>query len=321
MFAMSRFVGKAESGIFTGEIFHIMEQRILGKTGLSVSILGFGGAEIGFENVPQATVETLLGSALDAGLNVIDTAECYADSEEKIGRAVGKRRDEFHLFTKCGHSSGLEGQDWDLKMLAQSIDRSLQRLGTDRVDLIQLHTCSEDLLRQGDVIAVLQKAREAGKTRFIGYSGDAEAALYAVECGAFDTLQTSLNIADQEPITLTLPKARAANIGVICKRPLANVAWRTGNISTTVDYHKTYWERLQKLQYDFLSDPAQAAGIALRFTLSQPGVHTAIVGTTRPERWHQNAELLAAGPLPADQLEAMRTHWQEVAGPDWTGQR
>ena len=79
-----------------------MEKRILGKTGLEVSILGFGGAEIGFEDASPATVEALLGSALDAGLNVIDTAECYNDSEGKIGRAVGKRRDEFHLFTKSG---------------------------------------------------------------------------------------------------------------------------------------------------------------------------------------------------------------------------
>ena len=134
-----------------------MERRILGKTGLEVSILGFGGAEIGFEDAPIATVEKLLGSALDAGLNVIDTAECYNASEEKIGQAVGKRRDEFHLFTKCGHASGFDLPDWDPKMLAKSIDRSLQRLGTDRVDLVQLHSCSEELLRQGDVIAVLQK--------------------------------------------------------------------------------------------------------------------------------------------------------------------
>ncbi len=292
----------------------------MGKTGLSVSVLGFGGAEIGFEGVPLPTVETLLGSALDAGLNVIDTAECYADSEEKIGRAVGHRRDEFHLFTKCGHTSGLEGTDWDPQMLARSIDRSLQRLNTDRVDLVQLHSCSEAMLRQGDVIAVLQAARDAGKTRFIGYSGDRTDALYAVECGAFDTLQTSLNIADQQPITLTLPKAREVNMGVICKRPLANAAWRTGGEKPTNDYHQAYWERLQKLQYDFLSDPGRAAGIALRFTLSQPGTHTAIVGTTHPERWHRNAELLSAGPLPDAEIAAIRARWQESGGADWPGQ-
>ena len=295
-----------------------MERRILGKTGLEVSILGFGGAEIGFEDAPITTVEKLLGSALDAGLNVIDTAECYGASEEKIGQAVGKRRDEFHLFTKCGHASGFDLPDWDLKMLAQSIDRSLQRLGTDRVDLVQLHSCSEEMLRQGDVIAVLQRARDAGKTRFIGYSGDQNAALYAIECGAFDTLQTSLSIADQEPITLTLPKARAANMGVICKRPIANAAWK--HAEAPGGYPQTYWERLQKMQFKALSDPEQAAEIALRFTLSQPGTSTAIVGTTKPERWHQNAELLAQGLLPQDQIDAIRARWQEAGGNEWRGQ-
>ncbi|RYG36838.1 aldo/keto reductase, partial [bacterium] len=173
-----------------------MEHRKLGATDLDVSLLGFGGSEIGSPEVSQETVEKLLNAALDAGLNVIDTAECYRESEEKIGKSVAKRRDEFHLFTKCGHTSGLEGEDWDPNMLRRSIDRSLQRLQTDRVELIQLHTCDEATLRKGEVIDVLIRAREAGKTRFIGYSGDNDSAAYAVESGAFDTLQTSVSIAE-----------------------------------------------------------------------------------------------------------------------------
>src|SRR4030081_766368 len=76
-----------------------MEKRRLGKTDMDVSVLGFGGAEIGFENASPETVETLLESALDAGLNVIDTAECYRGSEELIGETVSKRRNDFFLFT------------------------------------------------------------------------------------------------------------------------------------------------------------------------------------------------------------------------------
>ena len=70
------------------------------------SILGFGGSEIGYQQVGARTVARLLGTALDAGLNVIDTAECYEDSEALIGRALGARRRACYLFTKCGHSRG-----------------------------------------------------------------------------------------------------------------------------------------------------------------------------------------------------------------------
>ncbi len=295
-----------------------METRILGKTGLVVSTLGFGGAEISTADLQ--VVERLLNAALDAGLNTIDTAECYGDSEEKIGQAIAHRRDEFHLFTKCGHASGLPGEDWNPPMMAQSIDRSLSRLRVDHVDLVQLHSCGEDLLRQGDVISVLQDARAQGKTRFIGYSGDQDAARYAIECGAFDTLQTSLNIADQEPLTLTLPAAHKADMGVIIKRPLANAAWTHGSTPPSTDaYEYAYWQRLQALGYDFLASD-RAAEIALRFTLSQPGVTTAIAGTKNPDRWAQNAALLAPGLLPQEEIDAIRARWQQVAAPDWVGQ-
>src|SRR5918997_353820 len=189
-----------------------MEKRTLGKTGMHVSVLGFGGSEIGYGGAAVETVERLLGGALDAGLNVIDTAECYVTSEELIGRAVSRRRADYYLFTKCGHASGIDLPDWDARLLEQSIERSLKRLRTDHVDLLQLHSCAEEVLREGDVIEVLRRAREAGKTRYIGYSGDGRAALYAVECGAFDTLQTSVNIADQQGLVLFMPQARERNI-------------------------------------------------------------------------------------------------------------
>jgi aryl-alcohol dehydrogenase-like predicted oxidoreductase len=297
-----------------------MEKRTLGKTDMRVGALGFGGSEIGYGQAAVETVERLLGDALDAGLNVIDTAECYVTSEELIGRAVAHRRADFYLFTKCGHASGIELPDWDARLLEQSIERSLNRLRTDHIDLLQLHSCSEEALRQGDVIEVLRRAREAGKTRYIGYSGDGRAALYAVECGAFDTLQTSINIADQEPLELTLPPARARGLGIIAKRPLANAVWK--NTERPGDpYVQPYWDRLQQLDYEFLRDNAAGAiATALRFTLGVPGVATAIVGTEKPGRWRQNAAMIEAGALDAAEFEAIRARWAERAGADWTGE-
>lgn len=297
-----------------------VERRRLGRTDMGVSVLGFGGSEIGYEGVSAGVVGRLLNAALDAGLNVIDTAECYVDSETLIGGAVASRRPEYFLFTKCGHPGGFGSADWRPASLLASIQRSLKRLRVDYVDLVQLHSCAEAELLRGDVIVALEQARERGYTRYIGYSGDGAAARHAIECGRFDTLQTSVSIADQEAIDLTLPLARRRNLGVIAKRPLANVAWKTGRKPASA-YHHTYWERLRKLDYDFVkADPMAAVGIALRFTLSVPGVHTAIVGTTNPDRWQQNATLLAAGPLGKSEMHRIRTRWKEVATPHWTGQ-
>jgi aryl-alcohol dehydrogenase-like predicted oxidoreductase len=297
-----------------------MEKRVLGKTGMNVTVLGFGAAEIGYENVPFPQVERLLHAALDAGLNIVDTAECYPGSEEMIGRAISGRRKDFFLFTKCGHASGFDLPDWDLRMLEMQIDRSLQRLRVDHVDLVQLHSCSKSILEKGDVIRVLEKARDAGKTRYIGYSGDGQAALYAIQTGRFDTLQTSVNIADAEAVGLTLPLAAGQNIGVIAKRPIANAAWKSGSKPAN-PYHHEYWRRLERLQYDFLQrDLQDAISIALRFTLAQPGVATAIVGTTQPDRWAANARLLDRGPLGPAEMQAIRDRWQAVAAPDWVGQ-
>ena len=295
-----------------------MERRRLGATDMMASVLGFGGSEIGYQGVSRRTVARLLDGALDAGLNVVDTAECYEDSEALIGRAIGKRRRDYFLFTKCGHSGGWGRADWRPGALLKSIERSLERLATDHVDLVQLHSCSLDTLRKGDAIEALERARERGWTRYVGYSGDGAAARYALECGRFDTLQTSVSIADQEAIELTLPLARARNVGVIAKRPIANAAWRSPR-KPAESYYQPYWTRLRALDYDFLRG-GEAAATALRFTLSVPGVHTAIVGTTKPGRWKENAALLEAGPLDRPAFERIRARWRQVATSSWDGQ-
>jgi len=298
-----------------------MEKRQLGKTDMQVSVLGFGGAEIGFEGATAETVATLLNSALDAGLNVIDTAECYEGSEELIGSAVSHRRNDFFLFTKVGHPKGVGSEDWSIPSILESIERSLRRLRTDRLDLVQLHSCSEAVLQKGDVIRALQTARDRGHTRYIGYSGDSRAAKFAVESGAFDTLQTSINIADQESLELFLPSACERQIGVIAKRPIANAAWKSGH-KPIDSYQHPYWDRLRKLDYGFIrSQPLEESiAHALRFTLSVPGVHTAIVGTSKPERWQENARLLEAGPLSASEFAAIRERWDDIAPTTWVGQ-
>jgi len=300
-----------------------LERRKFGKTDMNVGVLGFGGAEIGYEKTEQETVGKLLNSALDAGLNVVDTAECYIESETQIGAAIASRRKEYYLFTKCGHA---EGVDWSKAGILSSVERSLKRLKTEVIDLVQLHSCSIDELKKGECIEALEQAKKDGKTRYIGYSGDSQAARYAVECGRFDTLQTSINICDQECIELTLPLAKEKNMGVIAKRPIANAVWRY-DAAPENNYHLEYWKRLQELKYEFALGEARnkqgadgPAAIAMRFTSMQPGVHVLIVGTTKPERWQQNADLMRAGALPKELVESIRARWKQVSKSNWIGQ-
>jgi len=294
-----------------------MEKRRLGRTNLDVTVLGFGGAGIAGGDLEN--IRKVLNSALDAGINVIDTAECYEGSEESIGKAISKRRAEFFLFTKCGHPRGIGSKDWSANSILESIERSLRRLQTDCIDLIQLHGCSEAILKKGEAISALEKARERGWVRYLGYSGDGPPARFAVECDAFDVLQTSINIADQEAISQIVPLTHEKNIGLIAKRPLANFAWKTGHKPIN-SYHHEYYERLRKLDFDFLGNDEESIAIALRFVLSVPGVHTAIVGTTKPERSEENARLLESSPLRPDEYNAIRERWDVIAPKTWIGQ-
>jgi len=314
-----------------------METRRFGNNGMDVGVVGLGTAEIGFEAVADRTLDAIFGTVFDMGINVIDTASMYGDSEEKIGRALRGRRNQCVLCTKCGRNPprrrSLRGVrerayrlmrsvdeqdslDWQPGVLEWNIDQSLRRLGVDCIDVVLLHSCSEETLRRGEVIEVLHRARQAGKVRHIGYSGDGPAALFAVRCQQFEVLETSINIADQEAIDTTVPLAIQHGMGVIAKRPIANGIWKSEHRPEAVA-NQAYWDRLRELQYDFLQD-GQAFETALRFTLSVPGVHTAIVGTANPEHLRRDAE--CSGILARDQFDAIRAQWKQVARPDWVGQ-
>ncbi len=294
-----------------------MEKRILGKTDLEVTRLGFGGARITGETSSSGQVESLLNAVLDRGINFVDTAACYGDSEELIGRSISHRRDEYVLATKCGHATGeAQGEDWSERVISESIDRSLRRLGTDRLDLVQLHTCSAEVLRAGEATAALLRAREAGKTRYVGYSGDGDNALEAIRMGVFDTLQTSLNPVDQQALNAVLPAAQQAGMGVIAKRPVANGA--IGRGASPYRYADVYWERAQHLQVPDRA-PENPLEFSLRFTLSHQVIDTAIVGTTSAEHARQNIQFATAGSLPDALLEVLYQQFHQL-GEDWKPQ-
>jgi hypothetical protein len=234
----------------------------------------------------------VLNTALDSGINFLDTAACYGTSEELIGKTIADRRQDYVLSTKAGHLvDEPTGMSWTAKTVRESIERSLQRMRTDYLDIVHLHSCDVTVLNEGEVIRALQDAKRAGKTRFIGYSGDNESAHWAVESGMFDTLQTSYNLVDQKARFQLLPRARQQGMGIIAKRPIANAAWSAP--SSPSSYAQEYFRRAKKMIDigPIPEAPDNPILLALGFVFASDLIDTAIVGSTDPEHIQTNFQL------------------------------
>ncbi len=199
-----------------------MEKRILGKTDMEVSVVGFGG--IPLQGLSPAEAERLLHHALDMGINFFDSARAYTDSEEKMGKALSGKRDNIFLASKALSRTA--------DSMAAELEASLKNLRTDRIDLYQTHSVGsleqlEKILAPGGAYEALSKAREAGKIRWIGVTGHSRPVLCkAVETGLFDTVQLPFNPIEDEWEQDLLPAAREAGMGTIGMKPLAGGAIR-----------------------------------------------------------------------------------------------
>jgi aryl-alcohol dehydrogenase-like predicted oxidoreductase len=281
-----------------------MQHRRLGRTGLDVTDIGFGALEIGRPwgirsaedpGLPPSIEEVarLMNRVLDLGINFIDTAAAYEDSEERIGRTIPHRRGEYYLATKFGERFRTgEGSHYDFS--AQGAERfleeSLRLLKTDYVDLWQIHCGANDLetVTSEETMGAMVRAKEAGKTRFLGVSpGSVEAAMATIASGVYDTLQLTYNVYDRVMAQEVLPAAKAAGVGVIVKWPL-------GGGTLTSKY-----ERLGESQAERKADMARVRAVAerhgmtlpdlaLRFLLSNDAVSTIIAGTRSIEHLEAN---------------------------------
>ena len=291
-----------------------IERRAYGRTGLVVSALGLGAGQLGDARLTEAEAEALLLGALDAGVTLLDTAPSYGLSEPRIGRILGARRGEAVISTKLGY--GVEGvPDWTGPCITAGVDQALRILRTDHLDLAHLHSCPRAVLAAGEVVDALVRARDAGKVRAIAYSGENEDLAYALESGRFDGLMASLNPFEQRVADALLP--RIGETGFIAKRPVANAPWRFAE-RPQGDYCEPYWLRMRAMG---MAPPGEMpwGEFALRFTLSLPGVASAIVGTGRLEHLRENVAWAAKGPLDVALVESWRARFR-ACDADWTGQ-
>ena len=290
-----------------------MIYRPLCAGGPPVSALGFGAGHVGAGTLSEDQVGTILNRALDLGVTLFDTARGYGHSEERIGRHLSWRRDDFVLVSKCGY--GVAGHaDWTAGCITAGVDEALGRLRTDRVDVMMLHSCPRETLERGEVVDALDAAVAAGKVRFAGYSGENADLACALHMNRFKVLEASVNICDQRVLADTAP--HLAGAGLIAKRPLANAPWRFA-ARPAGNYAEVYWERLAAMTLPRGDMPWDE--LALRFAAFAPGVTCAIAGTASLDNLSRNVELAKRGPLPPELVQALRNTFR-AADAGWVGQ-
>jgi len=273
-----------------------MQYRSLGKTGLKVSVIGFGGFPIGYVQ-PDEAVEAL-NKALDLGVNFIDTAPSYDDSEEKIGVVLKERKDECFIATKTNKYTADEAM--------KDIERSLTKLHVDRIDLHQIHDTANELeayrrvVGPGGALEALKKAKAQGKIDHIGIAVHwaLDVMKEAIRSQEFETLMISFSPLDQEGVAReVIPLAKEHDVGVIVMKSLLE-----GDLTTP----GSSGGRLARLHGIRGRHPVPNDNLVegcLKYVLSVPGVSTVIPGMTSVAEVEEDTRV---GDMPLHMTESER---------------
>jgi len=295
-----------------------LPKRTLGRTGFEATILGYGAMELrGDARGPALSdreAEQLLNGVLDAGINLIDTSIDYGRSEERIGRFIAHRRNEYFLASKCGCVvGGAQGEHVHTAAnVRHGVENSLRLLKTDHLDLVQFHrSLTLEEFRLEGALQELQKLKQEGKVRFLGVSGILPNLVEQIDSGVFDAFQIPYSLLQREHEDV-VTRAAHAGAGTLIRGGVARGA--------PSDWDRTYYmvpsptlrDRWEQARLDELLGGLTRIELTLRFTLSHPGLHTSIVGTSKLEHLRQNIEAAKRGPLPAELVEKIKRRLDEV---------
>jgi len=285
-----------------------MEKRTFGNTGMDVTTLGYGAME--FRHVDEAQAGRLLAGVLDAGINFIDTSPDYGPSEDRIGKWIAHRRDEYFLATKCGCNVPQQGGDdaprhiWTGAQVRHNIEHSLKRLKTDYVDVWQVHSAPPDELAQSDVLETMLKIKEEGKVRHIAVSMSGAAAGRGYgqlrpyldgdwdQFAAIQVWYSALVRASENAMS----EAATRGKGIIIR-----------GVVRTIEPYANLADFMEKVGLnDLRASGESAAQFLLRFAISHPALHTTIIGTKSLDHLADNVKAVEAGPLAPDVLAAAK---------------
>jgi aryl-alcohol dehydrogenase-like predicted oxidoreductase len=312
-----------------------MEYRSLGRTGFRISTVSFGAWAIGGTWGPVDDAQSLaaLHRALDLGVNFFDTADVYGDghSERLLARLRRERSEPFYVATKAGRRlprQSLEG--YSRENLTAWVDRSLETLATDSIDLLQLHCPPADVYYTPEVFGILDDLVRAGKIRFYGVSVErVEEALKAIEFPGVQSVQIIFNLFRQRPAELFLPQARRREVGVLARLPLAS-GMLAGKMERSTQFaaddHRSFnrhgeafdrGETFSGVSFELGLDVVEElrhlvpAGVpmgawAMRWILTNPAVTCVIPGAKNPGQVEENVRASDLPALPEATLEKLR---------------
>jgi aryl-alcohol dehydrogenase-like predicted oxidoreductase len=303
-----------------------MEYRQLGDSGLTVSVVGLGCNNLG-RRLDATRTDAVVNAAVDAGITLFDTADIYHGehgySEELLGKALGSRRDEVVIATKFGGDmQGVNGPDWGVRgsrrYIRKAVESSLQRLGTDWIDLYQLHfpdpvTPIEETLAALSELVAEGKVRYLGSSQFAGWQVvDADWAARTAGLEHFISAQNQYSLLDREVEDELIPACEHLGIGVLPFFPLASGLlsgkYKRGEDAPEGSRLATQPERLARADFDKIEALETFAAerdltlidVAIGGLAAQPAVASVIAGATKPEQIEQNVAAGLWDPTAAD---------------------
>ena len=319
-----------------------MKNRVLGKSGLEVSEIGLGCWQLGgdFGPVGDATAHDILAAADKADINFWDTADVYGGglSESRIREYVSSSGTDVIVATKVGRDGALYPDGYTKEKVRANIEGSLQRLGSDAIDLVQLHCIPPEVLEDGAIFTWLEDFQSDGLIRHFGASVETiDEAHLAMRHQGLTSLQIIFNLFRQDAITRLFPTAEKNGVGIIVRLPLASgiLAGKMSRDTTFAESdHRNYnrdgkffsvGETFSGVPYELgldlvehlrtlLPEGMSMAQMAMRWLLDQPAVSTVITGVSRPDQAAENASTSDIPPLNSE-LHARLTYfyWAEIA--------